>query len=131
MARVLAFADLERWMKPLPLFGAIPPGLAARVDVTMKQVAQLAMARDRVRHVGEIVAMVVAESRALAEDAAELVEVDYEPLPAVVDMLAGAEAGAPLIHSEWGDNVALRFKTGFGDAEGASTAADVRVRERF
>ena len=131
VARVLAFADLERWMKPLPLFGAIPPGLAARVDVTMKQVAQLAMARDRVRHVGEIVAMVIADSRALAEDAAELVEVDYEPLPAVVDMLAGAEVGAPLIHSEWGDNVALRFKTGFGDAEGAMKAADVRVQERF
>jgi aerobic carbon-monoxide dehydrogenase large subunit len=131
VARVLAFADLERWMKPLPLFGAIPPGLAARVDVTMKQVVQLAMARDRVRHVGEIVAMVVADSRALAEDAAELVDVDYEPLPAVVDMLAGAEAGAPLIHSEWGDNVALRFKTGFGDAAGALKAADVRVHERF
>ncbi len=131
VARVLTFADLERWMKPLPLFGAIPPGLAARVDVTMKQVAQFAMARDRVRHVGEIVAMVVAESRALAEDAAELVEVDYEPLPAVVDMLAGAEAGAPLIHPEWGNNVALRFKTGFGDAAAALASADVSVRERF
>jgi aerobic carbon-monoxide dehydrogenase large subunit len=131
VARVLTFTDLERWMKPLPLFGAIPPGLAARVDVSMKQIAQLAMARDRVRHVGEIVAMVVAESRALAEDAAELVEVDYDPLPVVVDMIAGAEAGAPLIHPEWGDNVALRFKTGFGDAAAALAAADVRVRERF
>ena len=131
VARVLAFTDLERWMKPLPLFGAIPPGLAARVDVTMKQVGQLAMARDRVRHVGEIVAMVIAASRALAEDAAELVEVDYAPLPAVVDMLAGAEPGAPLIHSQWGDNVALRFKTGFGDAAAALASADVRVRERF
>jgi carbon-monoxide dehydrogenase large subunit len=129
--RVLTFADLERWMKPLPLFGAIPPGLAARVEVTMRQVAQLAMARDRVRHVGEIVAMVIADSRALAEDAAELVEVDYEPLPAVVDMIAGGEPGAPLIHGEWPDNVALRFKTGFGDAAAALASAAVRVRERF
>ena len=79
VVRVLTFADLERWMKPLPLFGAIPAGLAARVQVSMKQVGQLAMCRDTARYVGEIVAMVVADSRALAEDAAELVEVDYEP----------------------------------------------------
>src|SRR5882672_3604033 len=67
VVRVFTFADLEPWMKPLPLFGAIPPGLAARVDVTMKQVPQLAMARDRVFFVGEIVAMVLATSRAQAE----------------------------------------------------------------
>ena len=60
VAHVFTFADLERWMKPLPLFGAIPPGLAARVAVTMKQPHQLAMCRDEARHVGEIVAMVLA-----------------------------------------------------------------------
>ncbi len=60
VAHVFTFADLERWMKPLPLFGAIPPGLAARVVVTMKQPHQLAMCRDEARHVGEIVAMVLA-----------------------------------------------------------------------
>ena len=62
----LTFRDLERWMKPLPLFGAIPAGLAASVQVSMKQVGQLAMCRDTARFVGEIVAMVVADSRALA-----------------------------------------------------------------
>jgi aerobic carbon-monoxide dehydrogenase large subunit len=129
--RVLTFADLARWMKPLPLFGAVPPGLAARVEVAMKQVGQLAMARDVVRYVGEIVAMVVADSRALAEDAAEAVEVDWEPLPVVTDMVAGGEPGAPLIHAEWGDNVALRFRTGFGDAAAAFREADVRAHERF
>src|SRR5438552_7512953 len=82
VAHVFAFTDLERWMKPLPLFGAIPPGLAARVDVTMKQVPQLAMARDRVLFVGEIVAMVLATSRAPADDAGQAVEVTYEPLAA-------------------------------------------------
>ncbi len=129
--RVLTFADLARWMKPLPLFGAIPPGLAARVEVTMKQVGQLAMARDVVRYVGEIVAMIIADSRALAEDAAEAIEVDWDPLPVVTDMVSGAEPGAPLIHGEWGDNVALRFKTGFGDVAAAFREADVRTRERF
>ena len=87
VVRVLTFADLARWMKPLPLFGAIPAGLAARVQVSMKLVGQLAMCRDTARFVGEIVAMVVADSRALAEDAAELVEVDYDPLPVVTDMV--------------------------------------------
>src|SRR5213593_2208465 len=128
---VFAFADLERWMKPLPLFGAIPPGLAARVAVTMKQVPQLAMGRDRVLFVGEIVAMVLAESRALAEDGGELVEVEYEPLPVVTDMVAGAERGAHVLHPEWGDNVAIFFQTGFGDADAAFSTAEVTVRQRF
>src|SRR5712692_4375514 len=92
VTHAFAFAELERRMKPLPLFGAVPPGLAARVNVTMKQVGQLAMARDRVRFVGEIVAMVLASSRALAEDGCELVEIEYEPLPVVTDMVAGALA---------------------------------------
>ncbi len=131
VAAVFTFADLARWMKPLPLFGAVPPGLAARVDVTMKQVGQTALARDVVRHVGEIVAMVVAETRARAEDAAELVEVDWEPLPAVVDPVAAGEPGAPVLHAEWGDNVAVAFATGFGDVDRAFREADVRVRERF
>ena len=131
VAHVFAFADLIRWMKPMPLFGATPPGLAARVAVTMRQIPQLPMARDVVRYVGEIVAMVVADSRALAEDAAELVEVDYEPLPPVTDMVQAAEAGSPLVYPEWGDNVAVHFATGFGDVDAAWRAADVRVRERF
>ena len=86
----------------------------------MKQVGQLAVAREVVRYVGEIAAMVVADSRALAEDAAEAVEVDWDPLPVVTDMVAGGEPGAPVIHAEWGDNVALRFKTGFGDVAAPS-----------
>ena len=131
VAHVFAFADLERFMKPLPLFGAIPPGLAARVAVTMKQVPQLAMGRDRVRFVGEIVAMVLAESRAVAEDGCELVEVEYEPLPVVTDMVAGAEPGAHVLHPEWGDNVAVSFQTGFGDADAVFAGAEVKVRERF
>jgi aerobic carbon-monoxide dehydrogenase large subunit len=131
VAHVLTFADLERWMKPLPLFGAIPPGLAARVAVTMRQPHQLAMCRDEARHVGEIVAMVLATSRAVAEDGAELVEVDYEPLPALADVEAAARPDAPVLYPEWGDNIALSFKAGFGDVEGAFRVADARVRERF
>ena len=131
VAHVFTFADLERWMKPLPLFGAIPPGLAAHVAVSMKQPHQLAMCRDEARHVGEIVAMVVAGSRAVAEDGCELVEVDYEPLPVLADVEAAARPDAPVLYPDWGDNVALSFKTGFGDVAAAFRQADARVRERF
>jgi carbon-monoxide dehydrogenase large subunit len=131
VAHVFTFADLERWMKPLPLFGAIPPGLAARVAVTMKQPHQLALCRDEARHVGEIVAMVLAGSRAVAEDGCELVEVDYEPLPALSDVEAAARPDAPVLYPAWGDNIALSFGTGFGDVEAAFRQADARVRERF
>src|SRR5262245_21194155 len=131
VAHVFAFADLERWMKPLPLFGAVPPGLGARVEVAMTQAPQLALCRDVARYVGETVAMVLAESRALAEDAAELVEVDYEVLAPVIDAVTGAEPGAPVIHAEGQGNVAVYFKTGFGDAARAFEQADVRVRDRF
>jgi carbon-monoxide dehydrogenase large subunit len=131
VAHVFTFTDLERWMKPLPLFGAIPPGLAARVAVTMKQPHQLALCRDEARHVGEIVAMVVAGSRGVAEDGCELVEVDYEPLPALADVEAAARLDAPVLYPAWGDNIALSFKTGFGDVEAAFRQADARVRERF
>ncbi len=131
VARVYTFADLERWMKPIPLFGAVPPGLAARVTVTMRQAPQWAMVQDVVRYVGEIVAMALAPDRALAEDACELVEVDYEELPPVTDMLAAAAPPSSLIHPEWGSNVAVEFATGFGDADRAFREADVTVRERF
>src|SRR6266513_2211752 len=63
VAAVFTHGDLERWLKPLPLFGAAPPGLAAAVTFDLRQAAQFALCRDRARHVGEIVAMVVAESR--------------------------------------------------------------------
>jgi carbon-monoxide dehydrogenase large subunit len=129
VTRVFTFDGLARWLAPLPLFGAVPPGLGARVTVRMAQPPQHALARDVVRHVGEIVAMVVADSRAVAEDACDLVEVDYEPLPAVVDMVAACEPGSPRVHASTDGNVAVHFATGFGDVDAAFREAAVRVRE--
>ncbi|PYN40922.1 MAG: hypothetical protein DME00_33145, partial [Candidatus Rokuibacteriota bacterium] len=80
VVRVLTFKDLERWMKPLPLFGAVPPGLAAVVKFEIRQAPQWALCRDRVRYVGEIVAMVVADSAERAEDAVDLIEVEWDLL---------------------------------------------------
>jgi carbon-monoxide dehydrogenase large subunit len=131
VAAVFTHADLARWMKPLPVFGAAPPGLAAAVRFDVRQAAQLALCKDVARHVGEVVALVVADSRARAEDAAEAIEVDWEPLPAVADMLAAAASGSTLLHPDWGTNVAVGFTHAIGDAERALAAADVVVEETF
>jgi carbon-monoxide dehydrogenase large subunit len=128
---VYTHTDLARWMKPLPLFGTAPPGLAAAVKFEVRQAPQYALARDRVRYVGECVAMVVADSRARAEDAVEAIEVEYAPLPAVVDMLTAGTPGAPLVHPEWGTNLAVGFTHAIGDAEGALASADVVIEETF
>src|SRR5438046_5841576 len=131
VVRVFTFADLERWMKPLPLFGAPPPGLAAAITFDVRQAPQWALCRDRARYVGEAVAMVVAESRAQAEDAVQLIEVEWEPLPPSVDMVEPGEPGGPLVHPEWGTNVALSFAHSIGDPDAAFARADVVVSETF
>src|SRR5262250_2649708 len=129
--RVLTFRDLERWMKPLPLFGGVPPGLAAVVKFDIRQAPQWALCRDRARYVGEIVAMVVADSPERAEVAVELIQVEWDLLPPVVDMTRAAEPGAPLIHPEWGSNVGIGFAHAIGDANAAFARADVTVAETF
>ena len=70
---------------------------------------------DKVRFVGDMVAAVVATDRYTAEDAADLVEVDYEPLEAVADMESALLADAPLVHEEWGDNVMERLEAQVGE----------------
>ena len=65
------------------------------------------LASDKVRQVGELIAMCVADTRAEAEDIAAAVEVDFEELPAVHDMLLARQPGSPLLHEHWGDNVFL------------------------
>ena len=85
----------------------------------------LPIATDRVRHVGEIVAMAVAETREAAMDALERVRVEYEPLPAVTDARAAAEPDAPRVWDE--DNVCLRAEAGDAAATEAAFAAASRV----
>src|SRR5258705_10732204 len=131
VVRVFTFKELERWMKPLPLFGAVPPGLAAVVKFDIRQAPQWALCRERARHVGEIVAMVVADSPERAADAVDLIQVEWELLPPVVDMTRAAEPGAPLLHPEWGSNIGIGFTHSIGDADGAFARADVAVAETF
>ena len=91
----------------------------------------LPLARDKVRHVGEPVAGVVADNRYQAEDAAALIAIDYEPLPLVVDPEQAVRAGAPLLHDEAGTNVIVSREFKRGDVEAASASAAVRVTGRF
>jgi carbon-monoxide dehydrogenase large subunit len=82
-----------------------------------KTSAQPILAHEKVRHVGEAIAVCVAATRAEAEDLAAAVEVEFEELPAVVDMLAARKPGTPLIHEQWGDNIFLesRIETDFSE----------------
>ena len=89
------------------------------------------LAGDIVRYQGEPVAAVVATSPYLAEDAAALVDIDYEPLPVVTDAAAALTTETPLIHPEWGDNCILHRSGTFGDVDGAFAEADVVLRRVF
>ena len=90
-------------------------------------VQQWALAVERVRYVGEPVALVVAESRYIAEDAAELVTIDYAPLEAIIDPRAACEKTAPLIHPQAETNEISVRKFSYGDTEAAFARADRRI----
>jgi 2-furoyl-CoA dehydrogenase large subunit len=90
-------------------------------------VHQWALAVGRVRYVGEPVALVVAESRYLAEDAAELVEIEYAPLPAVLDPKAACEKSSPVLHAEAKTNEISVRKFKYGDTDAAFAQAAYRI----
>jgi CO/xanthine dehydrogenase Mo-binding subunit len=82
------------------------------------------------RYAGEWVAAVVATSRAVAEDGAELVSVDYEPMPAVLDPEEAARPGSPLVHAGQGTNVMAHREFAWGDVDGAFARAEHTARAR-
>src|ERR687885_1478057 len=116
----------------LHAFGEQPPAFPVLLPPPdAKPAPQFPLGRDRVRYVGEGVAVVVAESRAIAEDALDLIEVDYqilEPLPSVEVALA---SGAPVLHAGVPGNRYAEWSIGVGDVDAAFRAADVVVRERL
>ena len=105
-------------------------GTAAHLPA-LKSPPQYPLAVDVARWQGEPVAAVVAESRAEAEDAAELVEVTWEELPAIADPEAALARDAPAIHSDLDGNLAFQTAIEAGDAEGAFARADVVVEHDF
>jgi aerobic carbon-monoxide dehydrogenase large subunit len=91
----------------------------------------LPLASGKVRFVGEAVVAVIAESRYVAEDACELVEIAYDVLPPIVDPKTAARRDAPLLHEEAGTNVLVQREFKRGDVESEMSAAPVRVKARF
>jgi carbon-monoxide dehydrogenase large subunit len=113
---VAAFAGAEL-VHDLPPLGAVPqPGL--------NRPERRPLAVDRVRYVGDPVAVVLAEDRYVAADARDLVEVVYTPLPAVTDPEAALAPDAPLLYEEFGANVAFRSQLRHGDIQAAFAQAD-------
>ena len=117
---VVTARDLGPAGAPIPVFNQ-HPGLPRPVGIPP-------LAAERVRFVGEPVAAVVARDRYRAQDALDLLSVDYEALPAVADVEAAVAAGAPLVHEALGSNVAAEWRQRVGDPDAALRGADVVVR---
>lgn len=120
VAAVLTGTELRELVAPMPIGLA---GLAAPVFYPL--------ATDRVRHVGDPVAVVIAESRYLAEDGAELVDVDYEPLPPVATYEAALDPASPPLFDDLPGNVLHFAPQSFGDVDAAFAAADRVIRRTF
>jgi carbon-monoxide dehydrogenase large subunit len=86
---------------------------------------------DEVLYMGDLVAVVVARDRYIAEDALALISVDYEPLPALLDPEAALLPDAPRVYPEWQDNLVYQQRLQNGDVEAAFASADLIVSERF
>ncbi|MFI9775310.1 xanthine dehydrogenase family protein molybdopterin-binding subunit [Streptomyces sp. NPDC051956] len=108
-----------------------PPGLAELLDPYVAITPMPLLATDKVLYVGQPVAVVLAENRYLAEDALELVDVRYAPLPVLVDPDRALTEGAPLLHDELGDNTAVAVATKVGDPDAAFASAHTVVSEEF
>jgi len=92
---------------------------------------QYALAPQMVRYAGEAVAFVVAESRYAAEDALELIDVDYESLPAVATLESAVAPGAPRVHDDMDSNVGARYTQRVGNVEAALATAPHRFTDRL
>jgi len=119
--------DLGDYWKPGPLL-VPPPPVEGRI---FNERTQVPLAKGKVKHVGEPVALVIAESRYLAEDALSDIEIDFEPLPAVVDIEKALDANAPIIHDGLENNLAAHVLQRKGNYAEAKKQAAIIVRRRF
>jgi carbon-monoxide dehydrogenase large subunit len=120
--------DMGDDWRPSPPNVSPPPGMEG---VTFYSRTPVPLVRDKVRHAGESLAMVIAESRYIAEDAVEDIWAELEPLDAVVDLEKAMEPGAPLVHDDLDSNLAAHLAQGKGDYEAAREQADLVVKRRI
>ncbi len=119
---VFTHADMADLMKPIPMRVFPLPGL--------DNYLQTPLSADTVRHAGEAVAVVVADSRYIAEDALDVIEVDYEPLPAVANV-SDALTDDVVVHPANGTNLAGSAEINVGDVDAAFREADYVRKEEF
>ncbi len=119
--------DLGEYWAPGPLL--VPPPPIERCE--FRSATQVPLARDKVRHVGEAIAMIVATSRYVAEDAVALVEVDIEPLPPVATTEGALAEDAARIHDQFDSNEAAHVVQEKGDYEAVAGGAALRIRRKF
>ena len=127
---VVTAADLAGAVDPFTRFvdqEHTPPGLEEAVHPIVRPCPMEPLASSEVCYVGQPVAVVVAESRYVAEDALELVVVDYDELPAVTDPEAAVAGGAHLVHADLGTNVQASFGVRVGDPAAALASAEHRL----
>ncbi|MFQ6028040.1 MAG: xanthine dehydrogenase family protein molybdopterin-binding subunit [Dehalococcoidia bacterium] len=115
-------ADTDGALNPIPCAWVVP-------DSDVKTVPHPALANDIVRYVGDGVAVVVAESRFQAEDALELISVDYEPLPVVINPEEAFQSGAPQVHEDAPNNQAFHWVAAGGDTDAAFASPEVVVKD--
>ena len=124
---VYTAGDLGAYWQPGPLLVPPPP----IPGIVFNQRTQVPLAKHKVRHVGEPLAVVVAESRYIAEDALDDIEVDLEILSAVVDIEAGLGAAASHVHDDLGSNISAHVHQTKGDYHSAAAKADLILKRRF
>lgn len=132
VAFVMSGAELMQQLPPVPDTQlSLPSKWTTQVQHKFLNPQQPLLAHDKVRHVGEAIAVVLAETRYQAEDAAELVMVELEQLPAVVDPEAGLKAGSAILHEQYGTNMIGDFEIGKGNVEAALAQAPHHLKRRF
>jgi aerobic carbon-monoxide dehydrogenase large subunit len=119
--------DLGDYWKPGPLLVSPPPV----DDIIFNEKTQVPLAKDKVKFAGEPIVMVLAESRYIAEDALADIQIDYEPLAAVVDLEKALQPDSTLIHEEIGSNVAAHVVQRKGDYESTKKEAALVIKRRF
>jgi carbon-monoxide dehydrogenase large subunit len=119
--------DLGAYWQPGPLLVHPPP----IPGIVFNPRTQVPLAKDKVRHVGEPLAVVVAESRYIAEDALDDIEIDLEVLPAVVDLENGLDAFSARVHDDLATNISAHARQTKGDYRSAVAKAHLVLKRRF
>jgi aerobic carbon-monoxide dehydrogenase large subunit len=119
--------DLDAYWQPGPLL--VPPPPIAGITFNLR--TQVPLAKDWIRHTGEPLAIVVAESRYLAEDALDEIVVDLDMLPVVVDIESALDPSSVHVHDDLGTNVSAHVYQSKGDYRAAASRADLILKRRF